>query len=232
MAESTLKRESLADQAADAILQLVAERGLAAGDDLPSTAELSERFGVSRTVVREALAELAGRGVVTRSRGKESVITTPGSRQIQQVLASHLGRDGVGLASLLELRRGLEQEGVVLAAKRAGIDDIARIQQTIDAQASSATEAEYLDADRAFHREIAASTRNPLLTLVLDAINGLMNESRRSDRGRTRRRPIHRGIDDHRRILDAIQRRSPIDAAAAMNEHLDRTLDDLGTTRP
>ena len=67
----TLSRRSLADQVADALIDLILKEGLQEGDSLPSTAELSERFGVSRTVVREALAALAGRGILSRSQGRE-----------------------------------------------------------------------------------------------------------------------------------------------------------------
>ena len=77
-----VKRESLADQVAEAIMALVVEQKLRPGDALPSSAQLAEQFGVSRTVVREATADLAGRGFVQRAQGREAVLSMPGQSRV------------------------------------------------------------------------------------------------------------------------------------------------------
>lgn len=229
MAVSTLKRESLAEKATAAILSLIADGNLDTGDELPSTAELAQRFGVSRTVVREALAELAGRGIISRSQGRESVVTAPGAREIRQVLNFHVGSEQVGIDSLLEFRRGLEGESVVLAAQRADADDLARMRATIEKQASSPTQEEFQATDYEFHREIALASRNPLFILVLDAVGLLLEEGQKlSYAGRTGRgHTLDEAVSEHWRIFEAIERHSATDASAAMTAHLDQTADDI-----
>lgn len=229
MADSALKRESLADKAAEAILKLIVDGEMGAGDDLPSTAELSERFGVSRTVIREALAELAGRGIVARSQGRESVVAAPGARQIRQVMSFHIGHEDVDVHALMEFRRTIERDAAKLAAERATPDDLARMHATIDQQAASASEVAFQETDYEFHREIALATRNPLFVLVIDAVGGLLHEGQRlSYRGRTGRgSSLEAAVEEHRRILDAVERGSADDAAEAMSSHLAQTLDDI-----
>ena len=66
---SILSRRTFTDQVAEAILELIRDRGLRDGDTLPPAAGMAERFGVSRPVLREALADLAGRGLSERQQG-------------------------------------------------------------------------------------------------------------------------------------------------------------------
>jgi DNA-binding transcriptional regulator YhcF (GntR family) len=99
---TSLSRRSLADQVADALAQYILEEGLQEGDSLPSTAELAERFDVSRTVVREALADLAGRGVLTRSQGRESIVATPGSSELTSLLQFRLRRSDMATDDIFE----------------------------------------------------------------------------------------------------------------------------------
>src|SRR5437868_2700937 len=73
---------TLASRVADSLVAFILEEGLKEGNPLPATADLAERYGVSRTVVREAIADLAGRGILVRSQGKESIVAMPGHPQL------------------------------------------------------------------------------------------------------------------------------------------------------
>lgn len=225
----SLSRRSLADQVADALVDLILEEGLHEGDSLPSTAELSERFGVSRTVVREALAALAGRGILTRSQGRECVVATPGSDELHRLLRFRIRRDEVSLTDILDTRLALEVMSARLAAANATEADRVEIQHQLEALAAARKEPAYHEADIALHRAIAVASGNHLLVLILDALVDFLREVRvqatkaRKSRGES----LEPVIEQHRRIVQAIDARDADGAAGAMRDHLDRTRAEL-----
>src|SRR5688572_14768949 len=101
------ERESLVDRAADEIVAMIQSGGLAFGDALPSTAQLIDEFGVSRTVVREALADLAGRGIVRRA-GREYTVGTPGAGELSELLQFRMIQLGGDVLEVMEFREGIE----------------------------------------------------------------------------------------------------------------------------
>lgn len=175
-----LSRRTFTDQVAEAILSQTRERGLREGDMLPATAELATTFGVSRPVIREALAELAGRGLIQRQQGRESTLRLPGSEQILQLLSYQVEQTDISDAQLHELRKALEMQSARLAALNAtpeDLEELERLQATLT-EAARDIEAS-LEADVAIHRAVAAATQNPLFTLVLEAVGPLLRDSRR-----------------------------------------------------
>lgn len=218
-----LTRRSLSDQAADALVEYIVAEDLKEGDSLPSTAELSERFGVSRTVIREALAALAGRGVLARSQGRESVVATPGGADLTRLLQFTARRDQVTLADILDARYGLEITAAQLAASRANEEDLSEIQNDLAALESAKKDAEFNLADVALHRAIAEASANPLIVLMLDGLADFLLDFRVKSVISWRRRGESMGpiVEEHRKIVDAIAAGDPGRAAAAMQEHLD-----------
>src|SRR5687767_2625736 len=97
-------RRSLADQAADAVLELILGGDLSHGDSLPSTAELAKRFDVSVVVVREALASLAGRGILERRQGREPVVSLPGPDVLSSILRVRARHDDISVDDFQECR--------------------------------------------------------------------------------------------------------------------------------
>jgi DNA-binding FadR family transcriptional regulator len=224
-----LRRQSLGDQVADAILAMIMEEKLSAGDSLPSTGELAERFAVSRTVIREALADLTGRGIIERSQGRESVVSMPGSEQLQVLLNFRVERDDIDVQSIMEFRQSIEVDAARLAATRRSDDQLAGLRVAFDALAKAKGEVEFHDADIAFHRAVAAASGNPLMVLVLDSLVELLQGvRRRSYRGRKKRGIGLDGVvADHKAVLQAILKSDPDAAAKAMSKHLGNTIKDL-----
>jgi GntR family transcriptional regulator, transcriptional repressor for pyruvate dehydrogenase complex len=224
---SPVERESLTDKVAAAIIAVVEERQLKEGDALPPTADLASEFDVSRTVVREALAELAGRGLVKRQQGREGVWMVPGSGEIRSVLAHRIAHENIGAADLHEFREALEVSAAALAAHSADGNDVDHIDNALKALQEADEDAIH-GADVAFHRAVAQASHNPLFPLVLDALEPLLRESRalawegwRASGGTLER------VDAHVAIAAAIRERDEEAAAAAMREDLAETREAL-----
>lgn len=234
MSDSTvLRRQSLASQVADAILTMILEGELGAEGTLPSTGDLAERFSVSIAVIREALADLAGRGVVERSQGRESVVSTPGPAQLQELFRIRVQHDSIEDTALIEFRQSIEVQAARLAASRRTDENIAELEAAFTALKAAKREGDFHEADIALHRSVAAASGNPLIVLTLDAMAELMRSVRRTSyRGRDRRKIGLGGVlKDHRAVVDAIIAEDPDAAAAAMQQHLDNTLKDLAAAR-
>ena len=105
----------LADRAYTAIVRIITEEDLAIGDRLPSESRLAETFGMSRTIVREALARLASDGITEARRGAGSYV----KRRPSARLGSHMPMDALAATlGTYEVRFVLEAEAARLAAQR------------------------------------------------------------------------------------------------------------------
>ena len=220
-----LSRRSLADQVAEALIKLILDEGLTEGDSLPSTAELSARFGVSRTVVREALAALAGQGLLTRGQGRDSIVATPGTTQLTSLLQFHVRRDAVEASHIIDTRMALEVLAAEGAAASRTPEDVERLESALAALAAATNEQRFHQADIDLHRAIAEASRNPLITLILDALVDFLRDVRiKATRSRrTRGVGLDAAVDEHRAIVEAIVAGDPVAAAAAMRAHLEST---------
>lgn len=220
-----LSRRSLADQMASALSEYILSAGLKEGDPLPSTADLAQQFGVSRTVVREALAELSGRGVLTRSQGKETVVAVPGPQELSSLIQFGLRSGGVAIEDVFECRSALELTTARGAALRATDEDLAELKRLVDHLATAWTDEDYHLTDIALHRQIAVASGNRLLVLILDSLVDLLREVR--ERATRNRRSRGEGlgpmIEEHQRIVEAIAAHDAERAVQLMSQHLGHT---------
>ena len=228
-----LSRRSLADQVTDALTDLIVAERLQDGDSLPSTAELSERFGVSRTVVREAIAALAARGVLSRSQGRECVVATPGTDELSKLLRFRIRRDEVDLRDILDTRLALETMAARLAAHRAGDKDKKVLAERLEELAAARTEQAFHEADVLLHRSIAEASGNRLVVLLLDALVDFLGAVRRqaSRNRKSRSEGLEPVVEQHRRIVRAVTAGKASAAEAAMREHIERARFELDHPR-
>ncbi|HVY50472.1 MAG TPA: FadR/GntR family transcriptional regulator [Devosia sp.] len=181
----------------------------AQGSLLPGDSELLKRYGVSRTVLREALKMLAGKGLV---QAKARIGTRVRNRDTwnlfdPDVLVWH-ARTGFGpefLAHLGEMRLALEPDAAALAATRR-TDEQLELMQEAAARLGKAdiSHQEFVNADLALHLTIAAAAHNPFFlsisTLIEVALVAMMSiASPVSDPPRLRR-----SVADHKAIVNAI----------------------------
>jgi GntR family transcriptional regulator, transcriptional repressor for pyruvate dehydrogenase complex len=210
----------LSDKVAELMLQGIVAQGLAPGDRLPSERELGEQFGVSRTVIREAVRALAAKGVIEARTGSGLRVAAVDADAVTESMRLFLrGHTGIDYEQVHEVRTTLEVQIAGLAATRASGEDVERLERSCDAMAAAADDAEQSSReDVAFHRTVAEATHNPLFVVMLDSIGGVMLEIRRATLG-LQGRPA-KGVQAHRTILARIAAHDAPGARDAMRKHL------------
>lgn len=197
------------------------------GDKLPSSAELCEEFGVSRTVIREALTSLKVAGRVTTRQGAGAYVTEKDARALNFEISRI--EDIRSAMEILELRLGVEIQSVALAAARRTPEALAEIARAYDVIETLETDNAEVEAraDFDFHLAIAHATRNPhfpsFLEAVMESINfELVLKHRQSARSQGNYlKKINR---EHAAILSAITQGDVKAARNAMAAHLEESL--------
>lgn len=215
-------RENLADVTAGRLREWIVQYGLGEGDRLPSESALAPRLGVSRTVLREAVARLKAQGELTSRRGAGVFVGRPPGHGLHLELADR----GVvpDIIADLEIRIALEVEAAGLAARRRQEEQIAAMREAIAAQAAALTREATSAADFAFHRAIAIATANHRFVHLLDQMGvGAIPRARLrlSAEGAAYTAQL---LDEHRAILDAIAAQDTAYARDAMRVHLARSI--------
>lgn len=197
---------------------------LAAGDKLPREADLMEEFGVSRTVVREAMSRLQAAGMVETRHGIGTFVVGLGD-----ATTFRIGPDQVGtlqdVISVLELRIAVETEGVGLAAVRRTEAHLQSMRAALDAFAAAVEEGrDAVGPDFQFHLELARATGNPHFEQLMGTLGGTMIPRARLEAAQPitpeRRDYLRRVNAEHESIYEAIARQDAEAARAAMRTHL------------
>jgi GntR family transcriptional repressor for pyruvate dehydrogenase complex len=199
---------------------------LKTGDQLPAERDLAQRFGVSRTAVREAVKALREKGLVEAYSGRGTFITDGTSQAVRQSLdlMVKIGQPE-GSQYLAELRAILEPEIAALAAARAQESDMITMREAVAVMDRAGRDPDaYIEADLDFHLSLAEAAANPLILSLIDSIVGLLREQRMKIfkvEGGPERGQFH-----HKRILEAMEQRDPEKARDAMRAHLDQVRED------
>jgi GntR family transcriptional repressor for pyruvate dehydrogenase complex len=210
----------LSDKVTDAILEMIASNRLKPGDALPAERELGIQFGVSRTVIREAVRGLSAKGLLEVKSGSGVRIVAVDAERVSESMRHYVKGSMMDYSLVDEVRRVLEVAAAGLAAERATPDDIAVIDDTIERFENECSDLEAsVQIDIEFHRAVAAATHNELFLVLHDSIGQMLVEVRRRNlsRGRPERRLV---VKMHRRIRDGIAAHDPQAAQEAMRDHL------------
>ena len=190
------------------------------GDRLPTERELGDRFGVSRTVVREAVKALSEKGLVDSHPGRGTFVTDGTSRSVRHSLGfmMRIGSNA-GSSDLSEVREILEPEIAALAASRASAANIAAMRQAVATMDDALADTDaFIEADLAFHLALAEATQNTLVPTLLDPVVDVLREHRK--RIFDVRGAPERGQRYHKEILEAVMRNDCAAARQAMQAHL------------
>jgi GntR family transcriptional repressor for pyruvate dehydrogenase complex len=212
----------LSDTITEKLLDAIVVGRFKAGDLLPSERELGEQFGVSRTVIREAIRSLAARGVVEVQSGRGVLVVELDVGPVTQAMSLLVRSNDIGFPRLHEVRTMLERHTAGLAAERGTEENYAEIEHICGRFAAAEATGDVDAASRLdveFHRAIAKATRNKLFLVLLDSISDALLEIRRATLA-IPHSPT-KVVDDHQRIFEAIKRQDPIGARTAMELHLE-----------
>ena len=215
-------KRALASELVDHLRRQIESGALAPGDRIPTERELVEGSGVSRTVVREAIARLTAEGLLEPRQGSGVFVTEP------RTTAFHVSHgefdDLVEVRRLLELRLAVEIEMAGLAARRRSEADVAEMRVLIQRIALDvATTGDGSAADEALHGVIARASGNRYFGRFLEFLEmglvprrGLLRQSAEDDGAYTAR--VH---EEHVALVDAIARRDVDGAREAVRRHLE-----------
>jgi DNA-binding FadR family transcriptional regulator len=211
----------LADRAYTGIVRLINDDGLAIGDRLPSEARLAESFGMSRTIVREALARLASDGITEARVGAGSYV----KRRPSERLGTHMPMDALAKTlGTYEVRFVLEAEAARLAALRRSQQQLDAVERALAALRDALlSNAPAHDEDWLLHRAIAEATGNSAFLPVFDHLQDEVMRILRAGVDISRSRApevIGAMMEEHDAIVDAIRARDADGAALAMRWHL------------
>ncbi|MDZ5461238.1 FadR/GntR family transcriptional regulator [Azohydromonas lata] len=215
------KPRSLAQELVDVLGERIREGQLAPGDKLPTEAAVMAEFGVSRTVVREAISKLQAAGLVETRHGVGTFVVGPGEASFR-ITPEQLEtlRDVI---AVLELRIGLETEAAALAAVRRTGEHLQTMRLALDEFAAAVGEGrDAVAPDFAFHLEIARATQNAHFAELLSSLGAkIIPRARLADESSEDLKAyLLRANAEHESIFDAIVRQDPEAARAAMRTHL------------
>jgi len=221
-----VKASRLYEQIVQQVEESILKGQLKPGDQLPAERDLAQRFGVSRTAVREAVKALREKGMVEAYTGRGTFVTNGTSQMIRQSLdlMTKISQQD-GSMHLAELRRILEPEIAALAVPRIEEQLLTTMREAVAAMDRNLEDRDaYIEADLDFHLALAEAADNPLILALIDSIVGLLRQQRSRifdvDGG------PGRGQFHHKRILAAIERRDADGAREAMRSHLEQVRED------
>lgn len=220
-----VRRETLAEQVAQLLIQSIIERGLRPGDELPSETKLAEEFGVSRPVAREALRHLAALNMIQLANGKLPMVKPVTGELLGIFFDWAVQLEHASFVELHELRRGVEGACAMHAAERRTDEDVATLRRMLDEMGAHARARDveaYTDMDMRLHLAIAAASHNQLLQHTVESIRHSMRKVIRVGldmMGRTEPAldRLHRG---HEAVVAPIVARDPEGARQEMDRHL------------
>lgn len=222
------KAASLADDLVQRFEEQIEAGEMPPGSRFPTEKAITETFGVSRTVVREAYSRLAACGLLLSRRGSGAYVADGAQYRAFQVTPAESGKIE-DVLQLLEMRMGFEVEMADLAAQRRSAVDLANIRQALDAMDASTDVDSSVAADAAFHTGIARATGNAYFIRFTHFLGVRLVPSRQlylqgSDASQHQKyaRSINR---DHHAIYAAIDAGDAAAARRAARRHIQKSIE-------
>jgi GntR family transcriptional regulator, transcriptional repressor for pyruvate dehydrogenase complex len=228
---TSVSPQRLYSQVVRQLLGLIASGHLTAGDRLPPERELTQRLGVSRASVRQALTALEVMGVIQIRAGSGVYVGPPAEPGIEESLTS-----AASPLEILEARLIVEPGIARLAAARRGSADLARLEREVEAMAAELEAGrDGWEPDWGFHRSLADAAGNPSLAQLAQDLVEQMGQPMwllMRSRNIARRHHGHRYLEHHRRILEAVAGGDAATAERCMRTHIRAVMVDLGERTP
>ncbi len=219
-----IKKTRVAEEVADRIRILILDGTFPPGQSLPSERDLTERFGVSRGSIRDALRMLGVIGLLETRHGQGTFPLELTVDRLVAPLASVMTYRHDLQDELMDVRRMFEPAVARAAAQRGTDEDFADLQRILETQRRKVNAGRSpIVEDTAFHAALARSTRNRVVVSIMAILNDLLVESRKltlKQEGRA-----EQSIKGHEAVVAALRRRDAEGAAQAMDKHIDQIAD-------
>lgn len=215
--EKQKENRTLAEQAAERLIDLIRQNRYVPGDKLPTETELSELLEVGRNTVREAVRILVSRNIVTVRQGSGTFISEK-QGVADDPFGFSLVEDRRKLTKeLIQVRVMLEPQIAALAAQNAEKEDIEKLQEILlEVERLIDAKEDYSEQDVAFHAQIANCAHNSVMSNLVPVISRgvfvFAKEVKSTEYKQT--------LISHRAIFRAIQNHQPVEAERAMQYHL------------
>ncbi|WP_298013325.1 FadR/GntR family transcriptional regulator [uncultured Castellaniella sp.] len=226
MAPATVRRSrSLTQNVVSSLSERIRNGEFHVGEKLPTESELMEAFGVSRTVIREAISRLQAAGLVETRHGIGTFLLEPQNEQQLRIRTENI-LTMLDVMAILELRISLETEAAGLAALRRTDAHMQQLRATLDEFAEHIRKktGNAVVSDVAFHLLVATATGNRYFHDILKQLGKAIIPRTRVDSAALadddRVRYLERVHLEHEDIFNAIARKDPDAARAAMRTHL------------
>ena len=221
------KNGRLADHLVRRMLATI--KGMAAGTKLPTENQLAHDFGVSRTVVREAISQLNAIGVLKSQQGAGNFVAVPSHTLSFRELDHH---NPVDIMKFLEIRSGLDAAAARLAATRRTKSQLAAMREACQRTIEPTSLIDAAESDIAFHLAIVEATANEHFVSVHRFLSAQLKEgiifTRRLIAGSAE---MESGVrNEHRGILEAIEQGDASAAAKRAEEHMLHSQERLRST--
>lgn len=229
------RRRALPEEIAGVIERRIATGELARGQRLPTEAELSEQFGVSRNVLREAMARLKRDGLIDTRQGLGAFVCETPSNLTWRIGTENLSAEN-DLRYIFELRTEVETGAAALAAERRSPRQLSRIHEALKEMGKAVRagdgngKTDGVDADAAFHRAIAEASNNPyyrdfMIFLAVSVTQSIAVARKNSAQVEQWTPTAQR---EHECICEAIAAQDPEAARKAVRSHLTSAAGRLG----
>jgi DNA-binding FadR family transcriptional regulator len=175
-----LQRVTLAEQIETQLKYQIVSNELKPGDAIPSSFELAAQFGVSRTIVREALKSLQAKGLIDIANGKRATVKPISSGVLSDFFDRFSGTHQEAVIELLELRRGVEVQAAGMAAQRRTSEDMNELWRLIRAMGAAKGNVDaFIDIDFQLHLAIVSAAKNRMMYFLYDSIRAASRDTMR-----------------------------------------------------
>ncbi len=211
---------AITDDAITRIKAMITSGDLKPGDRLPREADLAALIGVSRNSLREAVRALSLVRILDVRQGDGTYVSSMSTESLLESLNFLLEfRQDSGVTQFLEVRRILEPAAAAIAARTMSPEQVAGLRASVHETEAADDVAQLVKHDLAFHSAIAAGTGNAVLASMCDSVS-MPTERARIWRGLTEENAVARTIEEHLRIVEAIEAHDPELAAARTLIHI------------
>ena len=213
-------KKTIVEIVAQKLIKYISANGLKEGEQLPSERELVEILGISRLPIREALCMLKGLGILEAKHGKGIFVKTIDMSTVFGMLSPLLKthtRDN--LDSIIQTRLYLEADIAEIAAKNRTQENLEKLRHSLEGMGKSLSRrADFIKHDMEFHSELAKSTQNKILQIIMCSIVELMAEVQRKYPDDKERRQTSLGY--HTKVFQALKNKNRHQARKLIQEHI------------